>query len=166
MFDLRKLVGRVDKRACSMILALVTREESPSPGEYSAIGQREPAGRPPNGRRDSNSDQTLAHKGTHAIAIFFFSLFKGVRLNPFEPSRPKSQSWIRVQSCAFTAYEAEMPSFRLRERRCPRGRSPDQVSFCSGGVLYKGRAESTSVLTRLTGTFVEQGYGVIFLYFP
>ena len=39
------------------------------------------------------------------------------------------------------------------------------------GVLYKGRAESTSVLTRLTGTFVsvdpaERGYGVIFLYFP
>jgi len=39
------------------------------------------------------------------------------------------------------------------------------------GVLYKGRAESASVLTRLTGTFVsvdpgEQGYGVIFLYFP
>ena len=39
------------------------------------------------------------------------------------------------------------------------------------GVLYKGRAESTSVLIRLTGAFVsvdsgEQGYGVIFLYFP
>jgi len=39
------------------------------------------------------------------------------------------------------------------------------------GVLYKGRAESTLVLIRLTGTFVsvdlrEQGYGVIFLYFP
>ena len=39
------------------------------------------------------------------------------------------------------------------------------------GVLYKGRAESTSVLIRLTGTLVsvyfgEQGYGVIFLYFP
>jgi len=39
------------------------------------------------------------------------------------------------------------------------------------GVLYKGRAESTSVLTRPTGAFVsvdfgEQGYGVIFLYFP
>ena len=39
------------------------------------------------------------------------------------------------------------------------------------GVLYKGRAESTSVLIRLTGTFVsvdfgEHGYGVIFLYFP
>ena len=39
------------------------------------------------------------------------------------------------------------------------------------GVLYKGRAESTSVLIRLTGTLVsvdlrEQGHGVIFLYFP
>jgi len=39
------------------------------------------------------------------------------------------------------------------------------------GVLYKGRAESASVLIRLTGTFVsvdlrERGYGVIFLYFP
>ena len=38
-------------------------------------------------------------------------------------------------------------------------------------VLYKGRAESTPVLIRLTGTFVsvdfgEQRYGVIFLYFP
>jgi hypothetical protein len=67
---------------------------------------------------------------------FSFSFSLGVRLNPFEPSRPKSQSWNRVQSCAFVAYETEMPSFRLGERRClllRRGRSPDQVSFCSLG---------------------------------
>jgi len=97
-------------------------------------------------RKDSSSDQIrVCYKSTHAIAIFF-SFSQGVRLNLFEPSRPNSQSWNRVQSCAFTAYATEMPSFRLRERRCPllwRGCSPDQVPFCS-----LGRPHSTGYYTK------------------
>lgn len=73
-----------------------------------------------------------------------------------------------------------MPSFRLRERRCPLLWEDAHQIKCLfllselarwHGVLYKGRAESASVLIRLTGALVlvnvgEQGYGVIFLYFP
>jgi hypothetical protein len=64
--------------------------------------------------------------------------------------------------------------FSSKERTLTR---PSIFFFCflgwpdGMGVLYKGRAESTSVLIRSTGTLVsvnfwEQGYGVIFLYFP
>ena len=133
MFDLRKLVGRVDNRACSILLCSLDDERRFSQPRRITISQREFPGRPPNGRIRTPIKPSRI-KRAHAIAIFFF--FTGVRLNPFEPSRPNSPRWNRVQSCAFVAYEAEMPSFRLRERRCPllwRGRSPDQVSFCSLG---------------------------------
>lgn len=135
MFDLRKLVGRVDKRACSMLLCGLDDERRISQPRRITISQRETRQTiDRNGR--IRTPIKPSHKRAHAIVIFFFFLFKGVRLNPFEPSRPKSQSWNRVQPRALVAYEAEMPSFRLRERRCPllwRGRSPDQVYFCSLG---------------------------------
>ena len=132
MFDLRKLVGRVDKRACSMFFCSLDDERRISQPRRITISQRETTDR--NGR--IRTPIKSLHKRVHAIVIFLFFLFKGVRLNPFEPSRPGSQSWNRVQPCALVVYEAEMPSFRLRERRCPLlwgGCSPDQVPFCSLG---------------------------------
>lgn len=138
IFDLRKLAGRVDNRACSMLISTNEKNVAGFRAERSTTEETQRAfGAVRAEGLELRSKKILAHrKSKVAIAILFFSS-SFLQRCPTQPALNRPARKFGCSPVLFTAYRAEMPLFRLRERRRPllwRGRSPDQVFILLSGI--------------------------------